>query len=276
MTRFISPLTWPGGKSKKYKIIKSFFPKNSNDYEYIEPFFGGGSIGLNSLRDDLFKKYVFTDINEKLMDFWFKYLFEYKWNEINKNWFYPNVPNLESVKVIENDLPDYLKFILNNNLAYNGLPNAQRSTLRLKQNWNLAKADRIIACGELLDTNLSKIMVCPCPFEDTLSRFVSPGEKLFYLDPPYYENNKHIYENNFNHNDWIRFNKFINRINNTGQLFILSINDCSETRKMFKDFNIHEYEWFYSSSNSKRKTCKVGKELIITNYRREEIIKNAK
>jgi len=41
----ISPLRYSGGKSRLYKQIKQYFPKDKNIM--IDLFFGGGSIGLN-------------------------------------------------------------------------------------------------------------------------------------------------------------------------------------------------------------------------------------
>ncbi|ATZ17937.1 DNA adenine methylase [Mesoplasma melaleucae] len=51
MSKFISPLTWPGGKSKQWNLIKELFPKETKHLQYVEPFFGGGSVGLNALRE---------------------------------------------------------------------------------------------------------------------------------------------------------------------------------------------------------------------------------
>ena len=47
--------------------------------------------------------------------------------------------------------------------------------------------------------------------------------------------------------------------------FILTINDCEETRSWYKDFNIKEVEVHYSVSRQSEGR-KRNKELIITNY----------
>lgn len=66
-----SPLRWAGGKQRAVNHILSKFPKEPIN-RYIEPFFGGGCLGLNAKARGLAKSYTFNDIDYHLWNFWDK------------------------------------------------------------------------------------------------------------------------------------------------------------------------------------------------------------
>lgn len=263
-TRFISPLTWPGGKAKQWKLIKSYFPKNTKGMWYIEPFFAGGSVGLNALREKIFEEYRFNDIDQELIQFWNEMI---SMNTKNlKELFYPNA-NLEELKNNFHSCSKGLKFLLENNLTFNGQRWGTWTQKRLEQNWNLNKFTRITECNKLLLNNKNIIRFYNDDFNDLVG--CMQRHCFWYLDPPYFGNNGKPYRYKFKDSDWKRFINFLHRneFKNKSDLFLFSIDDCLETRKMFKDYFIHEVEWKYTSSNTNgNKQCRLGKELIITNY----------
>lgn len=61
---------------------------------------------------------------------------------------------------------------------------------------------------------------------------------LFYADPPYYNAEKY-YPDRFNPDDHIRL---LNTLRNVKGKFILSYNDCSQIRNLYKEFNIKRVE----------------------------------
>lgn len=263
--RFISPLPYPGGKAKKWNLIKSYFPKNTEGMTYYEPFFGGGSVGLNSLRENMFSKYIFSDVDEGLIDM-FKGIQD--WNsspcrmtEIEQ-YFYPilKFDNLEKAK---EEMDGWLKFLCTYNTNYNSLYHGTPTELRFKQNWNIKKMERIYECNYILRNN-NVLFLKNDYFE------IKPNNNSFvYLDPPYFKVKK-LYRFGDEFDFSILF-KYLDILNDNGSKFVLSVNDQPLFREMLENkFNIYEHEWFYSSSNSKRKKCKVGKELIITNFEKED------
>ena len=81
--KFISPLSWVGGKSLNNQEIIKYFPENINNY--VEPFAGSLSIGLQLMLNNRIKnKVVVNDINTDLITFWQ----DCKNNQILKH--YPN------------------------------------------------------------------------------------------------------------------------------------------------------------------------------------------
>lgn len=77
-----SPLKWAGGKYRLLHDIFEFFPREYKDenfvfesdikskpfYRFVEPFFGGGSVGLNT--EGFSKKGIINDSNKELINFW--------------------------------------------------------------------------------------------------------------------------------------------------------------------------------------------------------------
>jgi len=85
---------------------------------------------------------------------------------------------------------------------------------------------------------------------------------LFFLDPPYLDTTENNYRVKFDINE---YQELKNKLDNLKGKFILTCNDNSELRNLFKDYYIKDNEVFYSVSG-KTNGCKKYGELIITNY----------
>ncbi|WP_028124235.1 DNA adenine methylase [Mesoplasma melaleucae] len=156
-----------------------------------------------------------------------------------------------------------MNYLMNNNLTFNGQAKGTWTQLRLEQNWNINKWERILKCKELLLKNKDKVKFNNQNY--WMQCFIY--ESFYYFDPPYFANKGKPHKHKFTHNDWTSFKFFIDYLNDRGQLFLISLDNCSEIKEMFKDYIIVEKEWKYTSSNTKgNKICKTGKELFIKNY----------
>ncbi|MFW6009315.1 MAG: DNA adenine methylase, partial [archaeon] len=60
-------IKWPGGKSSEYKYIKELIPEYDR---YIEPFFGGGAVFFEELKDKPKKRAIINDLNHELSLFY--------------------------------------------------------------------------------------------------------------------------------------------------------------------------------------------------------------
>ena len=72
MRNLLSPLRYPGGKSKVFNIIVSLFEKNDiRNPVYIEPFAGGAGLALLLLKKEKVKRLVLNDIDKGIYSFWY-------------------------------------------------------------------------------------------------------------------------------------------------------------------------------------------------------------
>mgnify|MGYP000925680499 FL=1 len=75
MAKSLSPLRYPGGKSKIYDKVKAVIQSNSLDNRtYIEPFAGGFGIGISLLCDNVVQTAVLNDFDPHIYHFWFAVL----------------------------------------------------------------------------------------------------------------------------------------------------------------------------------------------------------
>jgi DNA adenine methylase len=50
---------------------------------------------------------------------------------------------------------------------------------------------------------------------------------------------------------------------------MISYDDDPYIRELYKDYNIYNFDFVYSMTNVGGNQCKVGKEIVITNYKVE-------
>ncbi len=69
--RYLSPLRYPGGKTKLADFIASLIAEQpSRPTRYVEPFAGGGGVGLRLLFDEHVDEIVLNDLNPGVAAFW--------------------------------------------------------------------------------------------------------------------------------------------------------------------------------------------------------------
>jgi len=137
--------------------------------------------------------------------------------------------------------------------------------------WNIVKTDALEkAAGLLKDATLTT-----GDYDLLLS---SPGDDVFiYLDPPYFVNSgfddgSSLYRHNFTIKD---HKKLAEKVLACKHKILLSYDDDEDgyIRSLYSDpiFNIYKEEWTYcgtsSAKSQKNNKKKIGKELIITNYK---------
>ncbi|MCV38717.1 DNA adenine methylase, partial [Listeria monocytogenes] len=63
-----APIRWTGSKKKLLNEMLLTFDKEKS--VYIEPFLGSGTVLLNVLSQNMYKKYYVNDINSNLINFY--------------------------------------------------------------------------------------------------------------------------------------------------------------------------------------------------------------
>lgn len=259
MTRFLSPLRYPGGKAKQAKWIAELFPEKME--EFREVFVGGGSVFLTIADNNQCDDIMINDHNKDVMGFWFgaSYTAYY--------WIFEQI--LEARKTMNDDefkniFEKYKHlYLIKNKMSFNGLGSFSKQAS--VANFTQSTLDRY--------KNLKHLMKNTRLFDLDFEDFINIGsekEVYLYIDPPY-SNAKNLYEghNEFDHK---RLAKVLKK---TDKKWVLSYDNSPLIRELYKDFYIEEKEWSYSMTNNKngKKTTK-GKELIISNFLERDINNN--
>jgi DNA adenine methylase len=87
---------------------------------------------------------------------------------------------------------------------------------------------------------------------------ISSKNSLFYLDPPYYKKGSSLYVNYYKHDDHEKIRDLIKTMEDYN--WIISYDNSSEIRDLYKNFNSLEYSLTHSANNSK-----TGREVLFYN-----------
>lgn len=246
---------YPGGKSKlRSKIVSKLNDMVGDlDLEYREPFFGGGSIGLQYLEKSKNNKVWINDLDLGIYCLWmsvFRYPEKLKENVLK---FTPSVDAFYSFK---NDLTRDCKLIdvdtivdfgfkklAIHQISYSGLGTksggplggqSQASDYKIDCRWSpkyiCKKIDKLNTQFKKYSLRFSGMDFSDVILEDT-------KDAIIYLDPPYFIKGNDLYQHGFNDEDHIRL---ANCLKNTKHKWLLSYDDCDEIRELYSWANIEE------------------------------------
>ena len=244
MDKLKGPISRMGGKSVIAKQLVANFPPPETYNIYVEPFFGAGHVFyakpkykqqievINDLDDDMFK--IMTGLQKE-------------GNNINKT-IYRHPLNREEWKSLIGK-KDTQSLLLSYKNSFFGM-NKGYDPSQLKRLHALNKTDY-----SLYQERLKGVKIYHKDYKTIINQYDSKNT-FFYLDPPY-ENSKD-YTNSINPQD------LFNILQQIQGNFMLSYNDSSLIRSLFKNFNIYEIKTRYSQTGyiSNRNIY----ELVITNY----------
>lgn len=275
--RFLSPLRWPGGKSKQVKKITQMFPKDSS--LLIEPFLGGGSVSLYAVNNEIFNDVIVNDHNEDLINFWscLKENPKYFLEELDILLTHKNVFGFEVFA--ETLWPIILKnkedsdrqkkafsFLVVNKCSFNGL-GTHLSRRSYEENFNANLVERIKAAS----TILRKGVKIECEDFETIIKNNNFENVFLYLDPPYSSEsaNQSLYRIHYDGGKGTPFDhqRLFDALKDFKGKWLLSYDDSAFIRELYSDFDIITEEWSYTmTNNSKSGKAKKGKEIFIKNY----------
>lgn len=260
-TTNVSPLRYPGGKTRACKIIENVILQHFDITSFdtiISPFFGGGSFEFY-----MQNKYgVMLIVNDKftpLYNFW-------KQVKINKAILCEELREIKAVSKEQfiayrktimdlqaNILQQAIQYFVINRCSFSGSTlsggfSEEASSKRFTQ----SSINRI----EALD--LTNIEIYNEDFYDFVNTYTPIEKALLFLDPPYYlESKSKLYGNNgdlhegFNHN-------LLFELLTTKKNWVLTYNNCEYIRNLYKDYIILDVNWIYGMN-----TTKASSEIII-------------
>lgn len=277
MSSSLSPLRYPGGKTKIYKNVKRLIEKNCfNDRLYIEPFAGGFGVGIALLEEGIIQRAVLNEYDKHVYNFWLA-VFEHT-DElirlIEKTDISMNERNRqkEIYSYSESVLEDGFATLFLNRVNYSGIlfggpigGKNQTGKYLLDCRFNKQKiVRRIEAIAPFKDYvrlyNLDAIDL----IDNTLSQ---EHKRLFYnIDPPYVIKGKSLYTKYYKEEDHIKLKETIDK-ELIDSPWIITYDNCDMIKNLYLDYFIQEYDMYHSVHNRV-----VGKELVITNIPKESFI----
>lgn len=270
---------WAGGKRQIVDKLLMYAPDEFNTY--YEPFVGGGAL-LFELSP---KKAVINDSNKELINVYNVLRNEEKFKKMcsilntyeknNSEEFYYELRNKDRNKSSFDRLSDYKRAgrtIYLNKACFNGLyrvnsKNEFNVPFGKKTKVNTYDIGNLITVSNYLTMNDIKIL--NVDFEDSV-KDAQKGD-FIYFDPPY-DSETSIFnsytEEGFGKEEQRRLAKVYKELSNKGCYVMLSNNNTTLIKELYKDFNIHIIEAKRSINSNGKKRGKV-EEIIITNYKND-------
>lgn len=246
------PIPRLGGKSKLRKKIISKIPKHTC---YIEPFFGAGWVFFAK---EISRVEVINDVDDELINL-FK-MIKYHSDEVERLMKFEissrqqfNIYRMYNTRELtEIQRAVRYMYIISQSFASRGGVYGYGTTTRPSPQIFEPKLEN-------LKERLRNTYVENLCFSKVIEKY-DRKESFVFCDPPYYGTQG--YGVKFELDEHVRLRDMLDNIQGK---FLLTINDCKETRAWYKKFNIEEVQVMYSVSRVD-KARKNYKELIITNY----------
>ena len=267
----ISPLRYPGGKSRMYSKVGPLL-LNNNHREYAEPFSGGFGIGLLLLKNKIVDQVYINDLDINVFSFWKLITTDFKFikRNIDRVSKFTNESQWLKEREIQKNIINsnrygfrkkgFAMFFLNR-VNRSGILNAgpiggkeQKSEYKINCRFN---PNRLLKQLEWIYSERNNISVTNLNYEEFVGNL---NENVFiFLDPPYVAKGGQLYMNNFSKNDHGILRDFLLKINNP---WILTYDNDELIKKLYENkklkiikFDLQHYAGKY----------KVGKELFISN-----------
>ncbi len=262
MTRFVSPLRYPGGKRKLAKFMQDLININGlNGGIYVEPFAGGASVALHLLFTDSVKKIIVNDLDRSIYAFWYcvinstsEFCARIRDVEVTiAEWEKQKSVQQNKVHVDLFDL-GFSTFFLNRTNR-SGIVNGgviggkkQAGNWKLDARFNkpdlIKRIERIALYGDKISLHCADSMV----FMDNISSQMD-DHTLIYLDPPYYEQGSALYVNHYEHQDHYDLSEYIKQLNCS---WILTYDHTPQIMKMYSDVEKKSLTLSYTASRKTR------------------------
>lgn len=266
MTRSISPLRYPGGKTKLYKYTKKLISNNNLiGCTYVEPYAGGCGLALQLLHTGVVNNVILNDIDRSIYSFW-KTVLDDNEKLINKIKNTPiTIDEWYKQKEIQNNKLDAEIFELGfstlflNRTNFSGVIKAgpiggynQNGNYKLDCRFNI---ESIVKRIELIHNYREQIQFYN---EDAVEFFNTLNnlnlENVFvFLDPPYFEKGPGLYTNFYTEEDHIML---ANEVANLNHNWVVTYDNVDRIKEIYNEynFNYNEYSLNYSAHKKYRGT----------------------
>lgn len=269
-TLAITPLRYPGGKSKALDRIFPHIPTQIG--EFREPFVGGGSVFLatKKLFQNRIRKYWINDLNYDLYAFWhflkcdpqqlIEQVTAFKENYDDGRGLYKFLTDEGNMR---SDFDRAVRFFIMNRITFSGVVDAGGySQQAFEKRFTPSSIERLNKVAYYLD---DRVCVTHGDYENVLQM---PGDNVFvFLDPPYWTaTSSKLYgvrgelHTSFDHE------RFAENMRRCTHRWLITYDDSPKIRELFAFANITEWELQYGMNNFKQGSAAKGREIFIKNY----------
>ena len=297
-------LKWAGGKGQLLDEIRKYYPFGNNKItKYAEPFVGSGAVLFDILNYYDLKEIYISDINkelintynvirtnlEELVNLLSKYQKQYfSFNkDERKNYYVSQRDRFNELKINGNKSENIEKaalMIFLNRTCFNGLYRVNAKGLF---NVPIGSYAKPLICDEenlrLVSLALQKVNIVCGDYREA-ANFIDENT-FVYFDPPYRPitetaNFTAYTENVFGDQEQIELTEFAEKIRKKGALILISNSDPKNTKindnffdKLYKNYHIKRVEANRMINCNGDARGKIN-ELLISNFRREDYMKN--
>ena len=281
--RVLSPLRYPGGKSKIADFVKQIVKDNNLlDGVYVEPYAGGAAVALSLLVDEYVSRIVINDRDRSIYAFWYSVL-----NDTERlcqciadtpvtmeTWRIQRKIQLPANKESADLLSLGFSTLFMNRTNRSGIIKAgvigglnqngnYKMDARYKKEELIARIRRIAAYADRIELHNEDAV-------DLVSRIshFAPQNTILYLDPPYYKKGRGLYMNYYNDSDHKIIRDIITNVDTIK--WIVSYDNSSFIKSLYEEFRSQEFYLNYSANNNGKGTevmffsnnCKVSKDAL--------------
>lgn len=262
----ISPLRYPGGKSRALKNIMPIIPSFN---EFREPLVGGGSVFFEVKQRNPDAKFWINDLNEDLYSFWYhsqknmnKLLEEVKKIKMNYSDGRVLFKELTQPGREFNSFEKAIRFFVLNRITFSGtVDSGGYSNQAFESRFTDSSIERL----EKIEPILKNTKITNLDYQELVE---APGEDVFiFLDPPYLTALKSkLYGRNGDLHTFFDHEKFAEDMKKCNHKWLITYDNSPEVKELFSFANIYEWELQYGMNNYKQGSAAKGKELFISNY----------
>ncbi|MCL5048255.1 MAG: DNA adenine methylase [Firmicutes bacterium] len=272
MAKSLSPLRYPGGKSKIYEKVRNLIVANGYESRtYVEPFAGGFGIGISLLCEDVVKAAILNDYDPHIYHFWYSVLNETD----NLLKLIADTPitieermkqKLNYLNADADMLSDGFATLFLNRVNFSGIIKggpigglAQTGTYKIDCRFN--KAD-ISGKIETIAKLKNKIKLYNEDAGDLIKTDLVKMKAPMFLniDPPYVIKGSQLYTNFFMEKNHRKLQELIIQHLDEEFPWIITYDDCQLVRELYQCLHMEEYEITHNAGGSVQ-----GKEVVITN-----------
>lgn len=274
----VSPLRYPGGKTKAIKRILPLIPEYD---EFREPMVGGGSVFFALKNKNPTKTYWINDINRDLYLFW-KYCKEEPENLISQietfhNMFYKGQRRkysegkqlyyyLMTNKAALSNIKRAARFFILNRITFSGLVDSGGySKIAYKKRFTKSSIERV----RLASQALQDVRITNMDYKELVKK---EGKNTFiFLDPPYMSNAEaKLYGVKGRLHANFRHKRLADNMKSCKHKYLITYDNCSGVQQLYKFANSIEIQGWKlqygtnnSNDNKKKKEATIGEELFI-------------